>query len=291
MKHVCAWCDTELETSQWSQDEDTVTHGICERCLALLEHGQYRSFRISVEGQPTNPVLVVQGDLGRENIGQLLSALRATIDGSRIVLNLSEVGYVDSAGIAAFYELIDRVDGAREIELTGVSSNLYRIFEISGLTSRPEVRITPQGKVAARVLPVPSARSSGTGEVRPRRTTFPGRLDQLERIRHFAERVALDAHLDGERTFNLQVAVSEASANAIEHGLPSGDLSVSASCEDGRLTVVVAHPGSFRTRVTQDPSRSHRGMGLPLMLALVDEVAVSHPPGAGTKVFLSLYVD
>ena len=34
-------------------------------------------------------------------------------------------------------------------------------------------------------------------------------------------------------------------------------------------------------------SRSHRGMGVPLMLALTDELTVSHPPGAGTTVSLS----
>jgi anti-sigma regulatory factor (Ser/Thr protein kinase) len=123
-----------------------------------------------------------------------------------------------------------------------------------------------------------------------RAKSFPGRLDQLSRIRGFVKEVAREAHLDSETVFSLQLAVSEASANAIEHGLPRGDVELSAVFADERLTFTVSHPGRFRPRVGVDPARTCRGMGMPLMLALTDEVVVSHPPGKGTTVSLSLWL-
>lgn len=121
--------------------------------------------------------------------------------------------------------------------------------------------------------------------------TFPSHFDQLTHIRQFVEEVATGASLDRSRTFDLKVAVSEASANAIEHGLGEGDLTVSASRGRGRLTITVSHPGAFRPRVGPDATRLNRGMGLPLMLALTSELTVSCPRGGGTAVSLSVFLD
>jgi anti-sigma regulatory factor (Ser/Thr protein kinase) len=124
-----------------------------------------------------------------------------------------------------------------------------------------------------------------------RAKSFPGRFDQLPRIRSFVREIAREAVLDSDRTFDLEVAVSEAAANAIEHGVPKGDVNLFAICADERLTFTVSHPGSFRPRIGNDPSRRNRGMGVPLMLALTDEMVVSHPPGNGTTVSLSLSLE
>ena len=248
--------------------------------------------KVTLEAGQFGPALVVEGDVDHENVGQLIAVLRriTATDSPRVVLDLAQVAYVDSAGIGAIYDLVERVNGG-EIELTGVSSNLWRIFEVAGLTARHGVRILPPREIPHRESqPVPP-RPNGRRHAFARVATFAGRLDQLAQIRDFAGEVAHHAELDNERTFNLLVAVSEASANAIEHGVPSGDIQLSASCGEGRLTVTVSHPGRFLPRLGDDPSRHHRGMGLPLMLALTDEVMVSHPPGEGTKVSLSLYLD
>jgi anti-anti-sigma factor len=249
--------------------------------------------KVTAENRPAGPALAVEGDVDHENVGQLITALQRVTDthGPRIVLDLAQVTYVDSAGIGAIYGLVERVSGDGELELTGVSSNLWRIFEVAGLTARHGVRILPQRERQAKESSPAPPRPKGWGQAPPRTVTFTGRLDQLPRIRGFVGDVAHDAELDDERTFNLEVAVSEASANAIEHGLPQGDLQLSALCGDGRLTVTVTHPGRFLPRLGDDPSRRHRGMGLPLMLALTDEVLVSHPPGEGTRVSLSVYFE
>lgn len=85
----------------------------------------------------------------------------------------------------------------------------------------------------------------------PATRSFPCRLDQLPLIREFVEQEAAGAPLDEARTFDLKVAVSEASANAIEHGSDERDLEVSATREMGRLTVTVSHPGAFRPHLRQ----------------------------------------
>ncbi len=293
MKHVCAWCHAELEPIAGDEIDDDVTHGICGQCTALIDTSQSPSLRIKVEARSAGPTIALQGEVDHENVGQLIGALRTTIDtqSPRIVLDLSQMTYVDSAGIAAIYQLIERLDGGKQIDMTGVSPNLWRILQVSGLTAHGAVRITPQEE-SPNLDSAPATPGARRRErVLPRTTVFAGRLDQLSRIRDFAGKAAGDVHLDAERTFNLRVAVSEASANAIEHGMPAGDLSLSSSCKDGRLTIVISHPGCFLARLGEDPARSHRGMGVPLMLALTDELTVSHPPGAGTRVSLSLFLD
>ncbi len=292
MKRVCAWCDAELECSPEDETIVHVTHGICAKCTALIESSEFTALGIRLEAWTNGPTLALKGEVDHENVGQLVEVLRETIgeESRSIVLDLSQVSYVDSAGIAAIYELLENVQGAKEVQMTGLTSNLWRIFQISGLTALAGVSITPQGENPSRDSSPSLPRTRRRGTVLPRTTLFAGRLDQLARIRNFAGKVAGEARLEPERIFDLQVAVSEASANAIEHGLPAGDLSISASCKDGWLTIVVSHPGYFQARSGQDPARSHRGMGMPLMLALTDEITVSHPPGAGTSVFLSLYL-
>jgi anti-sigma regulatory factor (Ser/Thr protein kinase) len=126
---------------------------------------------------------------------------------------------------------------------------------------------------------------------RSRTQIFPPRLDQLELIRRFVAEAAATTSLGSSGTYDLMVAVSEASANAIEHGLGQGDLEVSAYRSPGRLTVTVRHPGAFRPRMAGDPARAHRGMGLPLMLALTNELTVTRPRSGGTCVSLSVFLD
>ena len=248
--------------------------------------------KVTPETRPNGPALVLEGDVDHESIGHMIDALQRIVHlkSPHIVLDLAKVTYVDSAGIGAIYNLVERVNGATEIDITGVSLNLWRIFEVAGLTARQGIRIIPLEGDQSRGSPPVQPGLKSRRHMLPCARSFSGRFDQLAHIRAFIGDVAGDVRLDKERTFDLQVAVSEASANAIEHGLPPGDVEVSASGRDGRLTITVAHPGVFRPRLRDDPSRAHRGMGLPLMLALTDEVTVSQPPTGGTRVSLSLYL-
>jgi anti-sigma regulatory factor (Ser/Thr protein kinase) len=84
---------------------------------------------------------------------------------------------------------------------------------------------------------------------------------RLAEVRRFVEEAAGDAALDVEHVLDLKMAVSEACANTVEHA--------------GRHTPMPRAGGD-----------DHRGLGLPLMVALMDEVTFARMPGGGTTVNL-----
>lgn len=112
---------------------------------------------------------------------------------------------------------------------------------------------------------------------------------RLGDIRRFVEEVAREVSLDLERTFDLKVAVSEACANVVEHaGCDTHPLEVRAQVQAERLTFSVSDSGNFRP---PNPCREvfgSRGLGLPLMVALMDEVSFVRSPEGGTCVNLSV---
>jgi anti-sigma regulatory factor (Ser/Thr protein kinase) len=113
-------------------------------------------------------------------------------------------------------------------------------------------------------------------------------LENLGEVRSLVEDLATAAHLDEEQTYDLKVAVSEACANAMEHPDKKDKVRVAAWLKPDRLVVEVKAPGEFR--VKQSNGNRHRGLGLPLMVALVDEVLFARPRGNGTNVRLSVFL-
>jgi serine/threonine-protein kinase RsbW len=125
-----------------------------------------------------------------------------------------------------------------------------------------------------------------------RNLTVEASPSRLRDIRRFIEDIAADATLDTERAFDLKVAVSEACANAVEHsGCHCTPLSVTASLDGDHLEIEVLDTGGFHLPTALDHNaRTHRGLGLPLMVALMDEVRIARLPQGGTKVILRLRV-
>ncbi len=115
---------------------------------------------------------------------------------------------------------------------------------------------------------------------------------QLAQIRSFVEEIAAQAALNVERVFDLKVAVSEACANSMEHAGCRGEwLEICSDLQAERLTFIITDSGSF---LAPSPARdpvSNRGFGLPLMVALMDEVRFARTAGGGTKVTLSVLLD
>ncbi|MBN1320077.1 MAG: ATP-binding protein [Thermoleophilia bacterium] len=115
---------------------------------------------------------------------------------------------------------------------------------------------------------------------------------QLAQVRHFVEQVACEAELEVEKVFDLKVAVSEATANAMEHACgEEALLEIGARLEAERLTFFVTDNGFFRPPCPPRGKLTNRGLGLPLMVALMDEVSFSRTPGGGTRVSLSILLD
>jgi len=126
-----------------------------------------------------------------------------------------------------------------------------------------------------------------------RRMCTKAEPSELAVIRRFVEEVAVSANLRNSRVFDLKVAVSEACANAVEHaGRNRGQLEVTALHTCGRLTFEILDTGAFHVPEADLASRrENRGLGLPLMVALMDEVNISRLREEGTRVTLSVFLD
>jgi PAS domain S-box-containing protein len=94
--------------------------------------------------------------------------------------------------------------------------------------------------------------------------------------------------LDDEQSLNVLIATGEALANAIEHGHREdveGDIRLSAFAAVDELTVTVSDAGSWKPPV----AASHRGRGIPLMHAVMNDVAILQNE-TGTTVRLSMRI-
>jgi anti-sigma regulatory factor (Ser/Thr protein kinase) len=117
---------------------------------------------------------------------------------------------------------------------------------------------------------------------------FPSELRALSTIRDFVEKWGREVGLSEEQRYGMKLAVSEACANAMEHPEDKSDLTLWAWDRGDRFTVDLWHAGEFRVKPAQD--RGHRGMGLPLIVACVDEAAFACLPEGGTRVSLSMFL-
>jgi serine phosphatase RsbU (regulator of sigma subunit)/anti-sigma regulatory factor (Ser/Thr protein kinase) len=113
----------------------------------------------------------------------------------------------------------------------------------------------------------------------------PATPDRLAAIRRSVRRWAVAAALDEDTTDDLQLAVNEAVANAVEHAYgagPAGTVEFSLSgTDDGSLEVCVRDSGRWRPPPTD---RGHRGRGLALIRTLAADVEVEHPEADGGTV-------
>lgn len=127
---------------------------------------------------------------------------------------------------------------------------------------------------------------------RCRRISVEALPAKLAEIRRFVEEIATEVKLDASRVFDLKVAVSEACANAVEHsGGTHAPLEVCAWFHPDRLVFEINDSGDFRLpRVERGPLAESRGLGLPLMVALTDELRICKLPAGGTAVTLSVFL-
>ena len=100
-------------------------------------------------------------------------------------------------------------------------------------------------------------------------------------LRRVVDSLARAKGLSPEARFDLQLAATEAVANALRHGSPDG-LAVGIALEehDDAIELVVQDQGRFGNGAGGD---GERGRGIPLMLAVADEVAFASTED-GTRV-------
>jgi anti-sigma regulatory factor (Ser/Thr protein kinase) len=107
-------------------------------------------------------------------------------------------------------------------------------------------------------------------------------------VRAAVERVGTAVGLSASALFGLKVAATEAVANALRHAAnDGGGVEVTLAAHEDALEVEVENAGRFRVGDALDPER---GRGLPLMLALADEVQFA-ASSTGTRVRLRVRID
>jgi anti-sigma regulatory factor (Ser/Thr protein kinase) len=100
--------------------------------------------------------------------------------------------------------------------------------------------------------------------------------------RGFAGDAAQYLGCDRAATDAVRLSITEAVANAVEHGAPcdNGLIGVSLYIEAGWLTTEIRDCGDFKAaRQPADNLEEERGRGLPLMFALMDHVEIDSVPG------------
>ena len=117
--------------------------------------------------------------------------------------------------------------------------------------------------------------------VRLRLCNEPG---ATRKLREAVGRVADEMSLPGDAGFELKVAVTEALTNALKGAPDEHAVDVQIVGTEGAVDVEVIDRGRFDLHVRQDEGHeAEGGRGIPLMLALVDEVEFASV-GDGTRV-------
>jgi anti-sigma regulatory factor (Ser/Thr protein kinase) len=116
---------------------------------------------------------------------------------------------------------------------------------------------------------------------------FPAARVALGEIRAFLREEALRAGLPERATEDLVLAVSEACANAVLHS-GSERIEVMWTVTDSAVEVDVRDHGRFKRRVRMPQVEGPGGYGIPLMMALTDQVVIREgtPDHPGTHVRL-----
>lgn len=117
-----------------------------------------------------------------------------------------------------------------------------------------------------------------------RELSLPAKPSSAALARRAVRDVAQCTQLSPSETFDVTLAVSEAVANAIEHGSPSGGLVHLTLCANAQaITVEVRDSGHFPAPAK--PDEYERGRGLPIIGMLSDGVEVDPGPGGTTLRF------
>lgn len=113
--------------------------------------------------------------------------------------------------------------------------------------------------------------------------SFPGRLENLDKISDFVIQAAKEAGLDDSATYAVQLAVDEAATNIIEHayrGTDQGMIICSYSVlKDGIKIILKDHGKPFDPKTVPEPNirvpledLKPRGLGLYMMRKAMDDI-------------------
>jgi len=100
------------------------------------------------------PLFRIVGDVDHFTAPELETLANGALllDSGSLLFDLSAVRYIDSAGAGVFLTLDRDMPPGGWVGVIGANTNLLRIFEIVGLTSRPAFRIFARAEDASALL-------------------------------------------------------------------------------------------------------------------------------------------
>ncbi|HJT69818.1 MAG TPA: STAS domain-containing protein [Terriglobales bacterium] len=99
---------------------------------------------------PLQEVLELSGPLTAGNAAAFQNALRREDHAETLILDLSDVPYIDSAGLGVLVTAyVTRQKSGRKMVLSGINSRVQRLFEVTRLGSLFLVFDSPEEAVAA----------------------------------------------------------------------------------------------------------------------------------------------
>lgn len=230
-------------------------------------------------------LLPVAGDIDVQSVGQL----RASLDGliaagyRRIILNMADVHYMDSAGMALILVEVRRMRQLGGLmSLTNVRPRVMHALKVSRLVDyipASQMGRRPQVEELA-----PSARPQW-------RTTLSVQPGKLSEARSRVEALLRRMPLSSDQVFDTTLAVGEALGNAVDHTEGDGILTTVTAYPDRAVVEVTDCGEGYELGPDEEPisctGLAERGRGIKLMRLLVDTVSIGvKPSGTGTVVRL-----
>lgn len=234
----------------------------------------------------TNIALVpVKGDIDVRSQGQLRSTIDDLIAAGchRIILNLGEVPFVDSAGLALIFFEVRRMRTAGGLlSLTDVSPRVMRALKLSRLVDY--IPVSPAGCHAQVPELAPSAKPLW-------RTALPVSSGDLASARARIQELLAQLSLSADEVFDMTLAAGEAIGNAVDHTSGYGVIATVCAYPDRAVVEVTDCGDGYEIAAGEEPVSCtgcpERGRGIKLMRLLADSVTIARRPGGrGTYVRL-----
>ncbi len=106
------------------------------------------SYRLGV------PLIYVKGELDHDSVGKLRPVFEDELaeEPAVLLLDLSELTYVDSGGLSLMFDLVRRFESPRWIGAVGTRPAVARLLEMTGLADIPTFAMFPDVETAAEAV-------------------------------------------------------------------------------------------------------------------------------------------
>ena len=234
--------------------------------------------------RPDIALVPLDADLDVTSVARVRDQLDRIIDGGckRIVLNMAQASYIDSAGMGLVFREVRRMRAAGGlISITNASERVLRSLRLSRL-----VDFAPVSGVGAR----PAVQELDPSAVPLWHRVVRIDPHDLSATRSRVEELLGRVRLSPDALFDLTLAVGEAIGNAVDHSGGCDCALVALECYEDRVLVDVTDCGCGFELTDGDGTpdvseNSERGRGIRLMRLLTDSVTIERrAAGRGTRV-------